>query len=73
MRSKATSFNPLNEDVYLKIHSKAEKHEKQMKNSYRERAQHEKYQLEMLLDDLRCPDYLKTLGITGVTDTEEAI
>lgn len=42
-----------------------------MKNSDRERAQHEKYQLEKLLEDLRGPDWLKTLGITGVTDTEK--
>lgn len=63
--------DPLDEDVYLKIHSKAERHEKQMKNGDRERAQHEKYQLEKLLDDLRGPDWLKTLGITGITDTEK--
>ena len=65
------SIDPLNENVYLKIHAKAERHEKQMKNSDRERAQHEKYQLEKLLDDLRGPDWLRTLGITGVTDTEK--
>ncbi|KAJ9615508.1 hypothetical protein H2200_001583 [Cladophialophora chaetospira] len=64
-------IDPLNENVYLKIHAKAERHEKQMKNSDRERAQHEKYQLEKLLEDLRGPDWLKTLGITGVTDTEK--
>ncbi|EHY59627.1 hypothetical protein ABEF92_008056 [Exophiala dermatitidis] len=63
--------DPLGEEVYSKIHSKAERHEKQMKNSDRERAQHEKYQLEKLLDDLRGPDWLKTLGISGVTDTEK--
>lgn len=40
-------------------------------NGDRERAQHEKYQLEKLLDDLRGPDWLKTLGITGITDTEK--
>jgi hypothetical protein len=63
--------DPLNDDVYLKIHGKNERHEKQMKNSDRERAQHEKYQLEKLLEDLRGPDWLKTLGITGITDTEK--
>ncbi len=61
----------MNETVYLKMHAKAERHEKQMKNSDRERAQHEKYQLEKLLEDLRGPDWLKTLGITGVTDSEK--
>ena len=67
----ATAEDPLNEDVYLKIHAKAERHEKQIKNGDRERAQHEKYQLEKLLDDLRGPDWLKTLGISGITETEK--
>jgi len=63
--------DPLNEEVYSKLHRKAERHEKQMKNGDRERAQHEKYQLERLLDELKGPDWLKTLGISGVTDTEK--
>lgn len=67
----ATAEDPLAEEVYLKIHGKAERHEKQMKNGDRERAQHEKYQLEKLLDDLRGPDWLKTLGISGITETEK--
>lgn len=66
-----TSLDPLNEETYLKLHAKAERHEKQMKNGDRERAQHEKYQLEKLLEDLRGPDWLKTLGITGITETEK--
>jgi hypothetical protein len=66
-----SSRDPLGEETYLKIHRKAERHEKQMKNGDRERAQHEKYQLERLLDDLRGPDWLKTLGISGITETEK--
>lgn len=66
-----TAEDPLDEELYLKIHGKAERHEKQMKNGDRERAQHEKYQLEKLLDDLRGPDWLKTLGISGITETEK--
>lgn len=69
--TEVSATDPLGEDFYLKIHAKAERHEKQMKNGDRERAQHEKYQLEKLLDDLRGPDWLKTLGITGITDTEK--
>ena len=70
--SKATRLvDPLQNDTYLKVHRKAERHEKQMKNGDRERAQHEKYQLERLLDDLRGPDWLKTLGISGITETEK--
>ncbi|KIX01679.1 uncharacterized protein Z518_09405 [Rhinocladiella mackenziei CBS 650.93] len=69
--SEAVSSDPLGEDAYLKIHGKAERHEKQMKNGDREKAQHEKYQLEKLLEDLRGPDWLRTLGITGITETEK--
>lgn len=57
--------------MYLKAHQKAERHEKQIKNGDKERAQHEKYQLERLLEELRGPDWLKTLGISGITDTEK--
>lgn len=63
--------DPLSDSVYLKAHQKAERHEKQMKNGDKERAQHEKYQLERLLEELRGPDWLKTLGISGITDTEK--
>lgn len=66
-----TTTDPLNERVYLKAHQKAERHEKQIKNGDKERAQHEKLQLERLLDELRGPDWLKTLGVSGVTDTEK--
>ncbi|KAK5106217.1 hypothetical protein LTS08_000335 [Lithohypha guttulata] len=63
--------DPLSDAIYLKAHQKAERHEKQMKNGDKERAQHEKYQLERLLEELRGPEWLKTLGISGITDTEK--
>lgn len=69
--SVAAEQDPLGEAVYYKAHQKAERHEKQMKNGDKERAQHEKYQLERLLEELRGPDWLKTLGISGITDTEK--
>lgn len=68
---RTTAPDPLGPETYFKIHRKAERHEKQMKNGDRERAQHEKYQLERLLDDLKGPDWLKTLGISGITETEK--
>jgi len=68
---QVASQDPLDDELYLKIHQKAERHEKQMKNGDREKAQHEKYQLERLLEELRGPDWLKILGITGVTETEK--
>jgi hypothetical protein len=68
---RLSGSDPLASDAYNKVHRKAERHEKQMKNGDRERAQHEKYQLERLLEDLKGHDWLKTLGISGITETEK--
>ncbi|RMD39928.1 hypothetical protein DV735_g5208, partial [Chaetothyriales sp. CBS 134920] len=65
------AHDPMADRVYDKIHRKYERHEKQLKNADRERAQHEKCQLERLLEELRGPDWLRTLGISGITETEK--
>lgn len=41
-----------------------------MRNIEKERAMHEKQQLERLLDGLQGPDWLRVMGITGVTAGE---
>lgn len=62
--------DPLSEDAFLKSHKRAERKEKQLRNIERERAMHEKFQLDRILDALKGHDWLKVLGITGVTDAE---
>lgn len=62
--------DPLIDAVYFKPHRRAERKEKQLRNIEKERAMHEKVQLERLLDALQGHDWLKILGITGVTDSE---
>jgi hypothetical protein len=62
--------DPLSEDAFLKSHKRAERKEKQLRNIERERAMHEKFQLDRLLEGLQGHDWLKVLGITGVTDGE---
>jgi hypothetical protein len=62
--------DPLADSVYLKQHQRAERKEKQLRNIEKERAMHEKQQLERLLDGLQGPDWLKVMGVTGVTDGE---
>lgn len=62
--------DPLSDEHFLKSHRRAERKEKQLRNIERERAMHEKVQLERLLEGLQGHDWLKVLGITGVTDTE---
>lgn len=62
--------DPLTDDYYSKSHKRAERKEKQLRNIEKERAMHEKVQLDRLLDGLQGHDWLKVLGITGITDGE---
>ena len=63
--------DPLTEAVYLKAHRRAERQEKQLRNIEKERAMHEKVQLERLLEGLRGHDWLRVMGISGITDGEK--
>lgn len=65
--------DPLDDDVYFKAHRRHERQEKQLRNIEKERAQHEKIQLDRLLDELQGHDWLRTMGITGVTETEKKL
>ncbi|KAL4923446.1 acetyltransferase SAS4-like domain-containing protein [Aspergillus undulatus] len=58
--------DPLNEDHFFKAHRRHERQEKQLRNIERDRAQHEKQQLDRLLEELKSQDWLRVLGI-GVT------
>ncbi|KAF2831104.1 hypothetical protein CC86DRAFT_366565, partial [Ophiobolus disseminans] len=60
--------DPLADSHFFTQHRRAERKEKQLRNIEKERAMHEKVQLERLLDGLQGPDWLKVMGITGVTD-----
>lgn len=62
--------DPLNDAHFFRSHRRAERKEKQLRNIERERAMHEKVQLERILDGLQGHDWLKVLGITGVTEGE---
>lgn len=62
--------DPLADEEFAISHRRAERKEKQMRNIEREHAMHEKVQLDRLLDGLLGPDWLRVLGITGVTESE---
>ena len=62
--------DPFAPHIYHKAHSRAERQEKQLRNIEKERAQHEKVQLERLLEGLQGPDWLRVMGISGVTEGE---
>ncbi|MCJ1402506.1 hypothetical protein MMC11_005726 [Xylographa trunciseda] len=68
-RDTATDF--LSDDVFYKAHRRAERQEKQLRNIEKERAQHEKVQLERLLEGLKGHDWLRVMGISGITDSEK--
>lgn len=69
--SSAPQSDPLPHTLYFKAHRRAERKEKQLRNIEKERAQHEKVQLEGLLEGLQGPDWLKVMGITAITDGEK--
>ncbi|PGH03377.1 hypothetical protein GX51_04108 [Blastomyces parvus] len=71
--SKKPSRDPLDDDVYFKAHRRIERQEKQLRNIERERAQHEKVQLDRLLDELQGHDWLRVMGINGITETEKKL
>ncbi|KAF1360647.1 hypothetical protein EJ07DRAFT_115164 [Lizonia empirigonia] len=62
--------DPLADTHFFAQHRRAERKEKQLRNIEKERAMHEKQQLERLLDGLQGPDWLRVMGITGVTAGE---
>lgn len=68
--SSIPSSDPLADSIYFKPHKRAERKEKRLRNIEKERAQHEKVQLEQILEGLQGPDWLRVLGVTGVTDGE---
>ena len=69
--AKPPTKDPLNDSVYLKAHAREERKEKQLRNIEKERAMHEKVQLERLLGGLRGHDWLRVMGISGITDGEK--
>lgn len=72
-RDRGDERDPLNEDTYFRAHRRIERQEKQLRNIERERAQHEKLQVDRLLDELRGHDWLRVMGITGVADNAKKL
>ena len=71
MDKRSLSRDPMSDAVYLKAHRRAERQEKLLRNIEKERAMHEKVQLERLLDGLKGHDWLRVMGISGITDGEK--
>jgi hypothetical protein len=65
--------DPLSDEVYFKAHRRIERQEKQLRNIEKERAQYEKVQLDRLLEGLQGHDWLRVMGISGITDSEKKL
>lgn len=63
--------DPLSADVFRQAHRRGERKEKQLRNIEKEHAMHEKGDLERLLSELKGHDWLKTMGISGITDSDK--
>lgn len=63
--------DPLPDSVFEHSHKKAERLERSIRNSEKGRAQHEKDQIIRLLEGLQGPDWLKIMGVSGVTETKK--
>lgn len=66
-----TLTDPLPDAYYEPIHRKESRNEKITRNAEKGRSQHEKEQVIRLLDGLRGPDWLKTMGVSGITESKK--
>ncbi|KAG0651499.1 hypothetical protein D0Z07_2018 [Hyphodiscus hymeniophilus] len=63
--------DPLSDAYFESIHKRPERQEKSIRNNDKGRAQHEKDQVIRLLEGLQGPDWLKIMGVSGVTDSRK--
>jgi len=61
----------LSDEYFESIHKRPERQEKGIRNNDKGRAQHEKDQVIRLLEGLQGPDWLRIMGVSGVTDSKK--
>jgi DNA polymerase III gamma/tau subunit len=66
-----TLIDPLPDSYFQPSHKKAERLERSIRNSEKGRAQHEKDQIIRLLEGLQGPDWLRTMGVSGITESRK--
>jgi hypothetical protein len=64
-------LDPLSDQYFDSIHRKPERLEKTIRNTDKGRAQHEKDQIVRLLEGLQGHDWLKLMGVSGVTESKK--
>ncbi|KAK1755321.1 something about silencing, SAS, complex subunit 4-domain-containing protein [Echria macrotheca] len=63
--------DPLPDTVFEPAHKKSERLERSIRNTEKGRAQHEKDQIHRLLDGLQGPDWLRVMGVSGITESRK--
>ncbi|KAE9368493.1 hypothetical protein N431DRAFT_381979 [Stipitochalara longipes BDJ] len=63
--------DPLTDEYLKSIHRKPERQEKAIRNSDKGRAQHERDQVIRLLEGLQGHDWLKLMGVSGITESKK--
>lgn len=63
--------DPLPDEYYDVAHKRAERLERSIRNSEKGRAQHEKDQVIRLLEGLQGHDWLKVMGVSGITESKK--
>ncbi|OJJ46084.1 hypothetical protein ASPZODRAFT_133065 [Penicilliopsis zonata CBS 506.65] len=71
--AKGEEEDPLNEAIYFRAHRRIERQEKRLRNIERDKAQHERMQLERLRDELEGHDWLRVMGVSGVADPDKKL
>ncbi|KAI9713776.1 MAG: hypothetical protein M1828_001370 [Chrysothrix sp. TS-e1954] len=71
VEGKQYSSDPLTDDLYTGLHKKGERKEKSFRIQQHDWAIHEKAMLGRLAEELKGPDWLRTMGISGITETEK--
>lgn len=63
--------DPLPDKLFQPVHRRAERLERSIRNTEKGRAQHEKDQIIRLLEGLQGHDWLRIMGVSGVTETRK--
>lgn len=63
--------DPLSREYFEAIHKRPERQEKGIRNNDKGRAKHEKDQVIRLLEGLQGHDWLKLIGVSGITDSKK--
>lgn len=63
--------DPLPDSLFEPMHRRAERLERSIRNSEKGRAQHEKDQIMRLLQGLQGHDWLRVMGVSGITETRK--